>query len=366
MGERGGCRGEMAQGTGRWRQANVKGDRENPTGRASNVGESWHAVRPGLGKGERAGKRAGKRVGKAKATARLHLGEVLMAKADQQAGKIVASIANGNEEMLKKGSADCAMRVCCVSLEEKVNADGSTSTSVKHDEDFSAFTTSARNSPFCNEDGGLCTVAECRKLFEVHAPCQGPRVGDVEMTGELMHHHAHVAHGVEQNPLERMHTNSRFEKPDPGVDNGNFHANTNASINLLTRNSQEPWRQLRCAARQSAQTAHVLSLQQGHDCENDEQPREDKNTWRDASKEKKNACSQGKFQLLHPAAPCCPFPRGNFHARGNAWSFAVHGVLLLADMNAATTLGSWVALRFLQKESAAAEGSAHQSGACRA
>ena len=52
---------------------------------------------------------------------------------------------------------------------------------------------------------------------------------------ELMHYHAHVAHGVEQNLLERMHTNSRFEKPDPGVDNGNFHANTNTSINLLTR-----------------------------------------------------------------------------------------------------------------------------------
>ena len=32
---------------------------------------------------------------------------------------------------------------------------------------------------------------------------------------------------------------------------------------------------------------------------------------------------QGKFQLLHPAAPYYPFPRGNFHTRGNIWSFTV-------------------------------------------
>ena len=32
---------------------------------------------------------------------------------------------------------------------------------------------------------------------------------------------------------------------------------------------------------------------------------------------------RGKFQLLHPAAPYYPFPRGKFHTRGNIWSFTV-------------------------------------------
>ena len=32
---------------------------------------------------------------------------------------------------------------------------------------------------------------------------------------------------------------------------------------------------------------------------------------------------QGKFQLLHPATPYYPFPRGKFHTRGNIWSFTV-------------------------------------------
>ena len=32
---------------------------------------------------------------------------------------------------------------------------------------------------------------------------------------------------------------------------------------------------------------------------------------------------QGKFQLLPPAPPYYPIPRGNFHTRGNIWSFTV-------------------------------------------
>ena len=28
---------------------------------------------------------------------------------------------------------------------------------------------------------------------------------------------------------------------------------------------------------------------------------------------------QGECQLLHPATPYYPFPRGNFHTRGNIW-----------------------------------------------
>ena len=32
---------------------------------------------------------------------------------------------------------------------------------------------------------------------------------------------------------------------------------------------------------------------------------------------------QGKCQLLHPATPYYPFPRGKFHTRGNIWSFTV-------------------------------------------
>ena len=31
----------------------------------------------------------------------------------------------------------------------------------------------------------------------------------------------------------------------------------------------------------------------------------------------------GKCQLLHPATPYYPFPRGKFHTRGNIWSFTV-------------------------------------------
>ena len=30
---------------------------------------------------------------------------------------------------------------------------------------------------------------------------------------------------------------------------------------------------------------------------------------------------QGKSQLLPPAPPYYPFPRGKFHTRGNIWSF---------------------------------------------
>ena len=30
-----------------------------------------------------------------------------------------------------------------------------------------------------------------------------------------------------------------------------------------------------------------------------------------------------KCQLLHPATPYYPFPRGKFHTRGNIWSFTV-------------------------------------------
>ena len=33
--------------------------------------------------------------------------------------------------------------------------------------------------------------------------------------------------------------------------------------------------------------------------------------------------TQGKCQLLHPATPYYPFPRGKFHTRGNIWSFTV-------------------------------------------
>jgi len=36
-----------------------------------------------------------------------------------------------------------------------------------------------------------------------------------------------------------------------------------------------------------------------------------------------SATSQGKCQLLHPATPYYPSPRGKFHTRGNIWSFAV-------------------------------------------
>ena len=32
---------------------------------------------------------------------------------------------------------------------------------------------------------------------------------------------------------------------------------------------------------------------------------------------------QGKCQLLHPATPYYPFPRGKFHTMGNIWSFTV-------------------------------------------
>ena len=32
---------------------------------------------------------------------------------------------------------------------------------------------------------------------------------------------------------------------------------------------------------------------------------------------------QGKFQLLPPAPPYYPFPRGKIHTRGNIWSFTV-------------------------------------------
>ena len=34
-------------------------------------------------------------------------------------------------------------------------------------------------------------------------------------------------------------------------------------------------------------------------------------------------CRHGKFQLLPPAPPYYPFPRGNTHTRGNIWSFTV-------------------------------------------
>ena len=30
-----------------------------------------------------------------------------------------------------------------------------------------------------------------------------------------------------------------------------------------------------------------------------------------------------KGQLLHPATPYYPFPRGKFHTKGNIWSFTV-------------------------------------------
>ena len=32
---------------------------------------------------------------------------------------------------------------------------------------------------------------------------------------------------------------------------------------------------------------------------------------------------QSKCQLLHPATPHYPFPRGKFHTRGNMWGFTV-------------------------------------------
>ena len=33
--------------------------------------------------------------------------------------------------------------------------------------------------------------------------------------------------------------------------------------------------------------------------------------------------AQGKCQLLHPAPPYYPFPRGKFHTRSNIWSLTV-------------------------------------------
>ena len=46
-------------------------------------------------------------------------------------------------------------------------------------------------------------------------------------------------------------------------------------------------------------------------------------------------CSQGKFELLPPAPPYYPFPRGK------SILGVIYGVLLWADMNAATPLGAW-------------------------
>ena len=46
---------------------------------------------------------------------------------------------------------------------------------------------------------------------------------------------------------------------------------------------------------------------------------------------------QRKRQLLHPATPYYPSPRGKFHTRGN---ISRHGGLLWADMNAATPPGA--------------------------
>ena len=43
---------------------------------------------------------------------------------------------------------------------------------------------------------------------------------------------------------------------------------------------------------------------------------------------------QGKLQLLPPAPPYHPFPRGKYHTR------VIYGVLLWADMNTATPLGA--------------------------
>ena len=57
---------------------------------------------------------------------------------------------------------------------------------------------------------------------------------------------------------------------------------------------------------------------------------------------------QGKFQLLPPAPPYYPFPRGKIHTRGNIWGFTVvwheccdPAAGVGADMNAATPLGAW-------------------------
>ena len=36
-----------------------------------------------------------------------------------------------------------------------------------------------------------------------------------------------------------------------------------------------------------------------------------------------DAARQDQFQLLHPAPPYQPFPRGKRHTRGNIWSFTV-------------------------------------------
>ena len=45
---------------------------------------------------------------------------------------------------------------------------------------------------------------------------------------------------------------------------------------------------------------------------------------------------QGELQLLHPAPPYYPFPEDK------CILVVIYGVLLWADMNAATPLGAWV------------------------
>lgn len=47
------------------------------------------------------------------------------------------------------------------------------------------------------------------------------------------------------------------------------------------------------------------------------------------------ADNQGNCQLLNPATPYHPFPRGKFHTWGNVW------ILPWADMNAAYPPGPW-------------------------